>query len=50
LLGWAVLQDVTTVALESILLAALGVGDRPLALALGGLIACRRATESVIGV
>jgi CPA2 family monovalent cation:H+ antiporter-2 len=39
LLGWAVLQDVTAVALASILLAALGAGDRPLALALGGLIA-----------
>jgi CPA2 family monovalent cation:H+ antiporter-2 len=39
LLGWAVLQDVTAVAMASILLAALGTGDRPLALALGGLVA-----------
>jgi CPA2 family monovalent cation:H+ antiporter-2 len=39
LLGWSVLQDVTAVALASVLLAALGVGDRPLPIALGGLVA-----------
>jgi len=36
LLGWSVLQDVTGVALAVVLLAALGVSDRPLGVALLG--------------
>lgn len=39
LLGWSVLQDVTGVAVAAMLLAALGVGDRPLVATLAGLLA-----------
>jgi K+:H+ antiporter len=39
LLGWSVLQDVTGVALSVVLLAAFGMQDRPLPVALGGLVA-----------
>jgi K+:H+ antiporter len=39
LLGWSVLQDVTGVALSVVLLAAFGMGDRPVVAALGGLVA-----------
>jgi CPA2 family monovalent cation:H+ antiporter-2 len=39
LLGWSVLQDVTGVAFAAVLLAALGVGDRPLVATLAGLLA-----------
>ncbi len=39
LLGWSVLQDVTGVAVSVVLLAAFGMQDRPLAVALGGLVA-----------
>jgi len=38
LLGWSVLQDVTGVAIAAGLLAALGAGDRPFPIALGGLL------------
>ena len=39
LLGWSVLQDVTGVAIASVLLAGLGAGERSLPLALVGLLA-----------
>lgn len=39
LLGWSVLQDVTGVPLAAVLLAALGVGDRPIIVTLAGLVA-----------
>ena len=39
LLGWSVVQDVTGVLLAAVLLAALGVGDRPIVATLAGLIA-----------
>ena len=39
LLGWSVLQDVTGVVLAVVLLAALGVGDRPIVVTLVGLLA-----------
>ncbi len=39
LLGWSVLQDVTGVAIAAMLLAALGVSDRPLVATLAGLVA-----------
>ncbi len=38
LLGWSVLQDVVGVAVAVVLLAALGASDRPLPIALGGLV------------
>ncbi len=39
LLGWSVLQDVTGVAMAAMLLATLGVGNRPLVATLAGLLA-----------
>ena len=39
LLGWSVLQDVTGVALAAVLLAALGIGERPILVTLAGLLA-----------
>lgn len=38
LLGWSVLQDVTGVVLAVVLLAALGIGDRPVVVTLAGLL------------
>jgi monovalent cation:H+ antiporter-2, CPA2 family len=38
LLGWSVLQDVTGVAIAAIVLAVFGSSDRPLPVALGGLV------------
>ena len=39
LLGWSVVQDVTGVLMAAVLLAALGVGDRPILATLAGLLA-----------
>ena len=39
LLGWSVLQDVTGVALAAVLLAGLGIGERPIVVMLAGLLA-----------
>ena len=38
LLGWSVVQDVTGVLLAVVLLAALGIGDRPIVVTLAGLL------------
>ena len=38
LLGWSVLQDVTAVILASVLLAAVGSGDRPFPVAVAGIV------------
>lgn len=38
LLGWAVLQDITGVAIAAVVLTIFGSSERPLALALGGLV------------
>jgi CPA2 family monovalent cation:H+ antiporter-2 len=38
LLGWSVLQDIVGVALAVVLLAVLGAGERPVPIALGGLV------------
>ena len=38
MLGWSVVQDVFGVALAAIILASFGTSDRPLAIALGGLV------------
>jgi CPA2 family monovalent cation:H+ antiporter-2 len=39
LIGWAILQDVTGVVLTGVLVALIGIGDRPWFFALGGLLA-----------
>ena len=38
LLGWSVMQDITGVGVAAVVLTIVGVGDRPLALALAGLV------------
>jgi CPA2 family monovalent cation:H+ antiporter-2 len=38
LLGWSVLQDITGVAIASVVLTVFGAGDRPLVWAIGGLV------------
>jgi CPA2 family monovalent cation:H+ antiporter-2 len=38
LLGWSVMQDITGVAIAAVILTIVGVGDRPLAIALAGLV------------
>ncbi|MFM1819383.1 MAG: hypothetical protein RIS61_981 [Actinomycetota bacterium] len=38
LLGWSVMQDITGVGIAAVVLTIVGVGDRPLAIALAGLV------------